>query len=88
MKYINLLGEEIDTDEERKKQRGINPMVKACGKGPEGKRCKHCKYFYSKTYSKTYFKCSFRGDTNGTGTDHKANWPTCGKFIESTERQP
>lgn len=80
MKYINLLGEEIDTDLEAKKQRGINPMVRAQGKGPEDKKCKHCAHFYRKEYSKTYFKCSFRGNTNGPGTDHKANWPTCGKF--------
>lgn len=83
MKYVNLLGEEVDTDEERKKHLKINPMVRAQGKGPEDKRCKHCKFLYRKQYSKTYFKCEWRGDTNGTGTDHKANWPTCGKFVES-----
>jgi hypothetical protein len=84
MKYINLLGEEIDTDQERKKHLRINPMVRVYGNGPEDKKCKHCGYFYRKYYSKTYFKCEFRGDTNGPGTDHKANWPTCGKFKEST----
>lgn len=47
------------------------------GKGPEDKRCKHCAFFYEKVYSKKYFKCLFRGNTNGPGTDHKANWPTC-----------
>lgn len=85
MKYINLLGQEIDTDEELKKRRKINPLVKYYGKGPEDKRCKHCKFFYGKQYAKIYYKCSFRGDTNGPGTDHKANWPTCGKFEEEKE---
>lgn len=80
MKYTNLLGEEIDTDVEHKKHLKINPMVRAQGKGPQEYKCKHCKFLFRKTYSKTYFKCSFRGDTNGPGTDHKANWPTCGKF--------
>lgn len=81
MKYTNLLGEEIDTDEERKKHFKINPMVKSCGKGPAEFKCKHCVYFIRKEYSKTYFKCQWRGNTNGPGTDHKANWPTCGKFM-------
>ena len=85
MKYINLLGEEIDTDEERKKHLKINPMTREYGKGPDDKRCKHCHFFYRKQYSKQYFKCEFRGDTNGPGTDHKANWPTCKKFIQSDE---
>lgn len=80
MKYTNLLGEEIDTDEEHKKHLKINPMVKACGKGPAEFKCKHCVYIIRKEYSKTYFKCQWRGNTNGPGTDHKANWPTCGKF--------
>jgi hypothetical protein len=81
MKYTNVLGEEVDTGEVRKKQRAINPMVKAYGAGPTDKRCKHCRFFYRKRYSHTYFKCEFRGDTNGPGTDHKANWPACKKFI-------
>lgn len=81
MKYLNLLGEEIDTDQVHKKHLKINPMVRAFGNGPPEKRCKHCKFFYRKQYGHIYFKCVFRGDTNGTGTDHKANWPTCGKFI-------
>jgi len=80
MKYINLLGEEIDSEEVHKKLRAINPMVKAYGNGPTEFRCKHCKFFFRKRFSKHYFKCEYRGNTNGPKTDHKANWPTCGKF--------
>lgn len=83
MKYINLFGQEIDTDVVHKEQLRINPMVKAHGRGPGDKRCKHCKFFYAKQYGKKYFKCEYRGDTNGTGTDHKANWPTCAKFKDA-----
>lgn len=83
MKYINLLGEEIDTDEERKKLMKVNPMVKSCGKGPDEYKCKDCLHFIRKEYSKTYFKCAYRGNTNGPGTDHKANYQTCGKFVLS-----
>lgn len=87
MKYTNLLGEEIDTDDARKNRLKINPMVRSLGKGPEEFKCKHCTFFYRKTRSKTYFKCSWRGFTNGSGTDHKANWPTCSKFKKAVEEQ-
>lgn len=59
-----------------------NPCVLAYGPGPEGKRCKHCENLYAKRYAGTYYKCSFRGDTNGPGTDHRVNWRACGKFQE------
>jgi hypothetical protein len=59
----------------------INPMVRACGKGPEGARCKTCVHFIRKSYGGTYFKCEFRGNTNGPGTDHRANWPACSKYF-------
>ena len=58
-----------------------NPMVKAYGKGPPGKRCKHCLWLYGKVFSKVYYKCKKRGlDTNGPATDHRVNWTACGKF--------
>lgn len=55
-------------------------MVRAYGYGPEGKRCKHCDHCYVKSFAGRYFKCEFRGNTNGPGTDHRANWLACGKF--------
>jgi hypothetical protein len=60
----------------------INPCIAAFGKGPEGTRCKKCVHFIRKHYGGVYFKCALRGDTNGPGTDHRANWPTCGKYQE------
>lgn len=61
-----------------------NKCVHLFGPGPEGKRCKECQLFIRKTgYRKTYFKCELRGDTNGPGTDHRANWQACGRFIEN-----
>lgn len=77
LSYTNLLGETIVIGPKKK----VNPML-VCGKGPEDKRCKHCAHFIVKEFhNKTYFKCEFRGDTNGAGTDHRANWPTCAKFV-------
>lgn len=58
----------------------VNPLIRYEGPGPDGKRCKHCSFFYRKRFAKTYFKCELRGDTNGPGTDHRANWKACGKF--------
>ena len=58
-----------------------NPMLKI-GVGPEGKRCKTCKYLIKKQYSNTYYKCHFRGNTNGPGTDHRINWQACSYYEE------
>jgi len=54
-----------------------NPMVRAHGFGPEGTRCKTCRFIYSRTFAKKYYKCKFRGDTRGEGTDHQCNWDSC-----------
>jgi len=60
-----------------------NPCVALYGPGPANTACKQCRLFIRKgQYSKTYFKCSLRGDTNGPGTDHRANWPACKRFIK------
>jgi len=59
-----------------------NPMVKLYGKGPGGKKCRDCKHLYVKEWDKRYYKCALRINTNGPGTDHRANWHACGKFVE------
>lgn len=61
---------------------GNHLMLRRHGSGPEGKRCKHCAHIYRKEFAKNYYKCDLRGDTNGPGTDHRVNWPACGKFEE------
>lgn len=58
----------------------VNPCVRAFGKGPEGVKCKACRHLYWKVYAKVYIKCALRPNTNGPGTDHRANWAACGKF--------
>lgn len=70
---------------EKRKPENINPCVRLYGLDPEGRRCKECQLFIRKTgYRKIYFKCELRGDTNGPGTDHRANWPACGRFIQTS----
>ena len=60
-----------------------NPCVRLYGPGPENTACKQCRLFLRKEgYSKTYFKCELRGNTNGPGTDHRANWPACARFVK------
>jgi hypothetical protein len=58
-----------------------NPMVRAYGFGPGGKKCKECKFFLrDKYHDYTYRKCEKRGITRGKGTDHKASFNVCSKF--------
>lgn len=59
-----------------------NPMVKAHGFGPEGKRCKHCKHLFVRQYAGRYYKCGLRVNTNGPATDQRVNWAACSKFEE------
>lgn len=84
MPNFDLFGNEIPDPLKaialRKKQ---NPCIRAFGAGPENKRCKHCEHLYRKRWGAVYYKCDLRKDTNGPGTDHRANWPTCGRFIEA-----
>lgn len=76
--YENQAGEKVPIGRFKKQ----NPMIKACGPGPEGEKCKNCKYIIRKQFGNTYFKCQWRGDSNGPGTDHRVNWPACSKFIK------
>lgn len=81
----NLFGEPVqEYPHIPNNRRKTNPCLSAFGHGPDGERCKNCVHFIRKEYSKTYFKCEFRGNTNGPGTDHRANWPACGKFEKIT----
>ncbi len=65
-----------------------NPMVRAFGPH-EGKRCKDCRLLIRKVLrsGRVYFKCTLIGDTNGPGTDFRANWDACAKFIPRQQRE-
>jgi hypothetical protein len=58
----------------------VNPCVQIFGPGPADKRCKECKFLFANVKSKRYYKCELRDFSNGPKTDHKVNWPACGKF--------
>lgn len=60
-----------------------NPCVWTWGPGPEGKRCKTCaRLTWHNSAGRRYYKCALRGNTHGAGTDHRVNWPACGKYEE------
>jgi hypothetical protein len=67
---------------EAEKNREPNPMVRAFGRGPEGKICRECRHMIVKRFAKTYYKCRFRENTNGPGSDHRVRWSACVKFEE------
>jgi hypothetical protein len=61
-----------------------NPMVRAYRFGPDGKKCKACKFLLRDYYHNvTYRKCEKRGVTRGKGTDHKVSFDACSKFEEA-----
>ena len=58
-----------------------NPLVKSFGKGPEGQKCKGCKFLYYKERTKRYYKCELRGEPKASAVnDHKIGWNACAKF--------
>jgi hypothetical protein len=63
-----------------KAARHVNPCVRTYGLGPDGELCKNCRLFMR--HNLRYFKCLLRGCTNGPGTDHRANWPACKRFVK------
>jgi hypothetical protein len=62
-----------------------NPCVRLYGFGPENEICKNCRLLFWHCCSRKYFKCELRGCTHGPATDHRANWPACGRFIKRYE---
>ena len=58
-----------------------NPCIAVYGDGPPGAKCKTCELLYRQSgTAKTYYKCELRRNTRGPGTDHRVNWPACGKY--------
>lgn len=57
-----------------------NPCIAIYGPDPMGRSCKTCSHLYAHRHSRVYYKCDFRKDTHGPGSDHRVNWPACGKY--------
>ena len=56
-----------------------NPCVNVYGY-MKGKKCRDCKHLFVRQYSKRYYKCGLRRNTASERTDHRVNWPACGKW--------
>ena len=61
------------------KPKNPNPCVALYGEKP-GYKCKGCKNLIPFPHSRVYWKCRLRTITHGPGTDHRVNWPACGKW--------
>lgn len=65
----------------------VNPLLRIHGPGPANTRCKACTHLIAKHRSRTWYKCALRAGTLHTASpksDHRANWPACGRFERST----
>ena len=68
-------------------EKGNHEMRRVFGPGPLGKTCRTCAYLIrNQRESRTYIKCGLRIHTNGPGTDHKAGWLACRKYVEEADR--
>lgn len=67
--------------EQMRRPENLNPCVRLYGLGPVEFRCKHCRLLFKHQPAiKSFFKCELRNLTHGPGSDHRANWPACGRF--------
>lgn len=75
-------------EQQRKGAMNPNPCARMYGVR-EGKYCKECRLLLRKVLrsGKVFFKCSLVGDTNGPGTDFRANWTACMKFVPRQQRE-
>jgi hypothetical protein len=60
-----------------------NPCISVYGPGPDGARCKTCAHLDGHPGAgRIYWKCLLRTYSHGPATDHRVNWPACGKYEE------
>jgi len=59
----------------------VNPCIGLFGAGPAGKKCKTCSHLMHQ--GRRYLKCSFRKNTHGPATDHRAGWTACARYEEA-----
>lgn len=74
---------------ERKISLEPNPCLRLHGADKMARKCKDCRLLMRKEIrsGKVFFKCTLRGNTNGPGTDHRANWTACAQFVPTQQRE-
>jgi hypothetical protein len=60
----------------------VNPCVRLYGHGPADAKCKTCAFLFYHTTARRFWKCHLRIFTRGPASDHRVNWPACGKYEE------
>jgi len=58
-----------------------NPLILLYGT-TEGEICKDCENLYRRERTNKWYKCSLRRCSGSPVTDHRVNWPACGKFVK------
>jgi hypothetical protein len=70
---------------ELKAQAKILKMQARFGKPPAGVQCRDCVHFFKVHLAKDYPKCELFGVTGGPGTDWRARFPGCGRFVREVK---
>ena len=79
---MSLDGSGVPIEEAQRVRKG-NPLIPIYGPGPEGTICRQCIHLYQVGGIASHvLKCELRRNTGGAATDHRARWPTCGRFEE------
>jgi hypothetical protein len=61
-----------------------NPMVRRHGRGPEGARCKTCRYLQAQRIRsrRSYWKCVRYSMNHSTASDFRKKWDACRLYEE------
>jgi len=78
----------IEAERKFSKEQQPNRMVRLYGANA-GKQCKDCRFLLRKVLrsGRVFFKCLFVGNTGGPGTDFRAGWDACTKFVPRQQRE-
>ena len=78
----------LQAEQKWSKESQPNRMVRLYGPR-EGHHCKECRFLLRKVLrsGRVFFKCMFVGNTGGPGTDFRAGWDACSKFVPRLQRE-
>ena len=71
------------------KEQNPNRCVRIYGKDPMGRTCSQCRLLRREVLrsGRAFFKCALVGSTRGPGTDFRAGWDACARFVPRQERE-
>jgi hypothetical protein len=79
----------FEAEKKFSKEHQPNPCVRLYGPDAVGRQCKDCRLLLRVVLrsGKVFFKCRLRSDTRGPGTDHRAGWLACARFLTAPQRE-